>query len=49
MAQEQVQKITDQHTGIVNELIAAKEKELMTLQEINAGCTFALNLAISGF
>ena len=30
-AQEQVQKITDQHTGIVTELIAAKEKELMTL------------------
>ena len=30
-AQEQVQKITDQHTGIVDELIAAKEKELMTL------------------
>jgi ribosome recycling factor len=30
-AQEQVQKITDQHTGIVDELVAAKEKELMTL------------------
>ena len=30
-AQEQVQKITDQHTGVVDELIAAKEKELMTL------------------
>ena len=49
MEQDQVQKITDQHTGIVDELIAAKEKELMTLQEINAGCTFALNLAIPGF
>ena len=31
MENEQVQKITDQHTGIVDELIAAKEKELMTL------------------
>ncbi len=31
MAQEQIQKITDQHTSIVDDLIAAKEKELMTL------------------
>lgn len=31
MAQEHVQKITDKHTHMVDELIAAKEKELMTL------------------
>jgi ribosome recycling factor len=31
VAQEHVQKVTDKHTHLVNELVAAKEKELMTL------------------
>ena len=31
VAQELVQKVTDKHTHLVNELVAAKEKELMTL------------------
>ena len=31
VAQEHVQKVTDQHTDLVDELVAAKEKELMTL------------------
>ena len=31
VAQEHVQKVTDQHTDLVDELVATKEKELMTL------------------
>ncbi len=31
VAQEHVQKVTDQHTTMIDELVAAKEKELMTL------------------
>ena len=31
VAQELVQKVTDQHTNLVDELVATKEKELMTL------------------
>ena len=31
VAQEHVQKVTNQHTDLVDELVAAKEKELMTL------------------
>jgi len=31
VAQEHIQKVTDQHTDLVDELVAAKEKELMTL------------------
>ena len=31
VTQERIQKVTDKHTHLVNELVAAKEKELMTL------------------
>jgi len=31
VAQEHVQKVTNQHTDLVDELVAAKEKKLMTL------------------